>query len=311
MGSVSSFLRNKKVAYCLMGFLVFIWGFEYVAAKAALNNIDPLNLVFYKYLIAAIVLFAIRTVQGKRFTFKKKHIITLILCTISGEILYFFCEYSAMDYLPVSVISVILSFVPMLSIGIEAVVFKRRPNAMIVIGIIVCIIGVSMIIGVDFEEILAGKWIGYVLAFGAVVFWNIYNFVTERLTDEYEPFNLTFMQIFCTVALLLPYAIFNMPELSQFTGEVIGGVIYLGLGSASIGFLIYVLGITVLGPTPCSLFSNFLPITAAMFGWIFLNESLTIIQILGGAIVISAGVVVIWQKGKLDEEYHRLEESKL
>lgn len=289
-----------------MGFLVFIWGFEYVAAKAALSTIEPLNLVFYKYLVAAVVLLVIRLAQKKWFTFKKKHIITLILCTISGEILYFYCEYSAMDYLPVSVISVILSFVPMLSIGIEAILYKRAPNAVIIIGIAVCIVGVSMIIGVDFSEILAGKWIGYILAFGAVVFWNMYNFITEKLTGEYEPYNLTFMQILCTVALVLPYAIFNIPEMSQLTGPVIGGVLYLGLASASIGFLIYVLGISVLGPTPCSLFSNFLPITAALFGWIFLGEVLTFVQILGGIIVISAGVVVIWQKGKLDDKYEEL-----
>lgn len=307
MVQIRNLIKSKKFAYILMGILVFIWGFEYVAAKAALNNIDALNLVFYKYLVASLLLGVVRFIQRRKAFLKKKHIITLILCSVFGEVLYFYSEYTAMDYIPVSIISVILAFVPMLSIILEGIVYKRKPNLLIVVGILVCIVGVAMVIGVDIGEIMSGKWIGYVFAFGAVLFWNMYNFLTENLTNEYEPYDLTFMQLCCTVLLTLPYAIFNIPEASQINMEVIGGVLYLSVISACIGFIIYVFGLSMLGPTPCALFSNFLPITTAMFGWIFLGETLTLFQMFGGVVVISSGIVVIWQKGKLDGKRERLE----
>lgn len=300
---------NKKVVYGLMTLLVFFWGFEYVAAKAALSTFEPMTLIFVKYGIAALVLFIVRTIQRRKFPLKKKHIITLIICSLLGEVLYFWAEYSAMAYLPVSTISIILAFVPMLSIVLEIFIDKKLPNTLIVTGIAVCIVGVALFIGVDIGEILSGRWIGYLFAFGAVLFWNGFNFVTERLTGEYTSYDLAFMQLVCTILLTLPFAIASFPDAELLTIQVVGGTLYLGVVSACLGFLIYVLGISVLGPTPCALFSNFLPITTAIFGWIFLGESLTWIQMIGGLIVIGSGALVIWQKGKLDERYIVLKEN--
>lgn len=306
---ISNLLKSKKFVYCIMTLLVFMWGFEYVAAKEALRVLSPFTLIFYKYLIASTILLVIRLIQKRKFPLKKKHIITLVLCSICGEILYFGCEYSAMDYLPVSIISIILAFVPMLSIVLEIFISKKYPNLIIVIGIVICIIGVCMVIGFDVNELASGKIWGYLLAFGAVVFWNGYNFITEKLSDEYDPYDLTFMQLSCTVVLTIPFAFYNSPGLSELSPAVIGGVLYLSTISALIGFMIYVIAISVIGPTPCSLYSNFLPVTAALFGWIFLGETLSGIQMLGGVIIIGSGAVVIWQKGKLDEKYEKLKET--
>ena len=289
--------------------LVILWGLEFIAAKTALDTLEPLTLTAYKYGIAAVILLVIRTIQKKKFPLKKKHLLLLILCAIFGDILYFAAEYTAMDYIPVSMISIILAFVPMLSIVIEIFVDKRVPNVIIVLGIAVCIIGVVMIIGVDFDEIFSGKWIGYLLAFSMVILWNAYNFITEKLSGDYEPYDLTFMQILTATILTLPFAIFGAPSSGDIDVSLIIGILYLGIVCGCLGFLIYVVAIAVLGPTPCALYSNFLPVTTAIFGWIFLGEKLTMLQILGGAIVIGSAAVVIWQKGKLDEKLDNLKEE--
>ena len=302
-------MKNKKMAYILMTLLVCMWGFDYIAAKTALTVLSPMTLIFFKYGIAALILFIFRLVKHKEFPLRKQHLILLILCSIFGEILYYWAEYSAMDYIPVSIITIILSFVPMGSIVVEIFLYKKKPTITIVIGIIVCIIGVSLVIGVDLREILAGKWIGYLLAFGAVAFWNAYLFLTKRLSGEYDSFDLAFMQLACTTTLTFPFAIFNFPQNTVFTPEIIGAILYLGSVSACMGFVIYVLSISVLGPTPCALYSNFLPVTSSIFGWIFLGEALMPLQMIGGAIVICSGAIVIWKKGQLDKKYEVIKEE--
>lgn len=302
-------LNNRKIVHCLMVMLVILWGLEFIAAKTALETLNPFTLTAYKYGIAAIILLIIRAIQKKKFPLKKKHIFLLILCAIFGDILYFAAEYTAMDYIPVSMISIILAFVPMLSIIIEIFVDKRVPNFIIVAGIGVCIIGVVMVIGVDFNEIFSGKWIGYLLAFSMVILWNAYNFITEKLSGDYEPYDLTFMQLLTATVLTLPFIIFNSPGPGDIDGSVIIGVLYLGAVCGCLGFLIYVVAIAVLGPTPCALYSNFLPVTTAIFGWIFLSEKLSMLQILGGVIVVGSAAIVIWQKGKLDEKLDALKEE--
>ena len=96
---------------------------------------------------------------------------------------------------------------------------------------------------------------------------------------------------------MAPIALRNMPDFTQLQPTLIAGLIYLGMGSAGFGFLIMVYGLKKLGPTTSA---DFLPVSTAVFGWIFLRESLSPIQILGGVVVIAAGYIVIKEKGKLD-----------
>ena len=294
-------LKNRKTVHMLMVLAVIMWGFEYITAKYALEVIEPLTLTCYKYVVAAVILFLVRTIQRRKFPLQKKHIITLILCALFGQVLYFLAEYNAMDYLPVSMISIILAFVPLLSIILEIFIHKRNPNLFIVLGIITCIIGVAIIIGVDLDEIFSGRGIGYLLAISCVFCWNAYNYITERLTGIYAPYDLTFLQITTAVLLTLPYALFNPPAPGDIDLVVIGSVLFLGGVAGCLGFIIYVIAISAIGPTPCALYSNFLPVSTSVFGWIFLGERLTMLQIFGGVVVITSAAMVIWQKGRLDE----------
>jgi len=279
-----------------MTIVCFLWGLEYIAAKNALVAFTPITLVFVKFSIGIALVLILKLIIDRRFPLKKADIPLLILCAIFGEVLYYASEYGAMAYLPVSVITIILAFVPSLSLLLELIIYKTRPTLLMIAGVFISIIGVSLVISADFAELLSGKYIGYLLAFGAVISWNVYNFITKRLTDTYKPLDLTLYQLVCAVLISAPIALSNMPELSALDTSVWTGVIYLGCVSGFIGFLIYINAIAVIGPTPCAIFSNFLPVTATLFGWWLLGERISGVQIIGGIIVIFSGVMVIWLK---------------
>ena len=290
------------MAFLLMCVLVCAWGMDYVCAKTALTALEPLNLMFLKYATGAVLVLAIKLKQDRKSFIKLKDIPFFILCSLSGEILYNYCEYTAMDYIPVSLITIILAFVPAVSIIIERIVFKKRFTVKMMLGICVCIIGVAIVIGTDFRELLHGRLIGYMLAFGAVLSWNAYNFITASLSKNYSSPSMTFNQLICTILILGPYAIHTMPPAETFTANVLGGILYLGIVSAGLGFMIMVRGLKVLGPTISAMFSNFLPVTATFFGWLFLGESIGVMQFIGGAIVIASSCIVIKEKGKMEEQ---------
>ena len=289
---------NKKPIYILMCILVATWGLDYVVAKNALVALDPLTLVFFKHVAGFFVVLAIRLKNEKGPLFRIKDIWLFVACALFGGILYFFCEYSAMEYMPVSLISIVVSFVPVVSIAIETAVYKRRTGLKAVIGVAVCIFGITLVIGVDWDILLQGRLIGYLFAFACVFCWNIYNFVTAALHERYRTITLTLNQLICIGVILLPYALFHAPPLSAFTPALAGEIVYLGVISCGVGLLIQVKGLHVLGPTICALFANFLPVAATLFGWLFLGEVIAPVQFAGGAIVIAAGWFVINEKGK-------------
>ena len=295
-------IKNEKaLAHILMIFLVFCWGFDYVPAKWALEMMSPSAVAFYKYAIGLACVLIIKIATGNKNLVRKKDIPIIILCAAFGQALYFECEYNAMEYMPVAPITIILSFVPIVSVVIERLIYKRRANARIVIGIIICIIGVGLVIGADLSIIFQGRGIGYLLAIGAVLSWNIYNFITASL-DEYDGLTLSMTQMICTTLILIPLAMPSMPSPAEFDMRIILGLLWIGLFDSGFGYLILVYGLQKLGPTTSALYSNFLPVTTAFFGVLFLGETLTPLQIIGGIVVIAAGFIVIKEKGRLDEE---------
>ena len=294
---------DKKTMYILMTIIVCGWGLEYVFAKNALENIETMTLVFIKYLIGAtiILLYRIKK-EGVRFWPRRQDVFLYFVCAIFGEIGYFYCEYSAMSYLPVSLITIILSFVPVVSLLIERILYKRKITKLLLLGVILCVVGVCLIIGADFETLLSGRLLGYLFAFGAVLSWNAYNFITASLHGKYSSVSLTANQLLCSILLLAPYAIGHMPAKEVFTAATIGGVVYLGVMGAAIAFLVQVRALHILGVTPTSIFSNFIPVTSTFFGWLFLGEVISPIQFVGGAIIIFSATLVIREKDKLDKK---------
>lgn len=282
--------------------LVLIWGFEYVAAKYALSAFDTMTIIFIKYSIAAVVIGSVKFLKDGKTFIRKKDILTYIACAILGEILYFYCEYEAMSYMPVALITIVLAFVPIVSIITERVIYKVSATPKMIAGIVFCIIGVVVIIGVDIEEIMQGQFVGYLFCVGAVMSWNAYNFVTKKLGENYTDLTLTFNQMVCTLLLSGPVGIAQFTGFDEFADlKVLGGILFLGIFCAGIGFYIYIYALTKLGPTPMAVYSNFLPVSTALFGWICLGEALSLMQIAGGIIVIFAGLVVIIEKGRLDD----------
>lgn len=293
-------IRENKVAFGLMCGLVFIWGLDYTVAKTALELLEPLSLLFLRYCVGTLLLFAIKMKVDRHTIVRKKDIPFFLLCALTGEIMYFFCEYSAMDYLPVSVITMMLAFVPVVSIIGERVIFGRMFNGKMFIGILITVLGVALVIGADISQLMEGRLKGYLFAFGAIMAWNCYNFITSKVGENYTGITMSFNQVFCTILVLFPFIIHRLPPLECFTPEIVGGIIYLGVFSSGIGYFILIKGVVDLGPTISSMFSNFLPITATFFGWLFLGESVSLLQLVGGMIIIAASCLVIVEKGKME-----------
>ena len=295
-------MKEKKIAILLMSLLVCLWGMDYVFAKNVLSVMEPMNLLFLKYAVGLCFMLVMKLALDRKSKAGGKDILFFLLCSITGVILYFFCDYTAIQYIPISLATVILAFVPVVSIIIERIVFKRRLTVKLALGVCFSFVGVAIVIGADFGALFQGRAIGYLFAFGAVLSWNAYNFIGAALSKKHTSITMGFNQLLYTLLLLLPHYIYTHPPAEAFTPGMVGSLLYLGLGSAGIGYLILPRGLRMLGPTVTGLFSNFLPITSTIFGWIFLGQMITPLQMLGGAIVIAAACLVMVEKGKQEEQ---------
>ena len=116
-------LNERGLAHALMIFLVIAWGFDYVAAKWALELLPPGSLMFFKFALGFVFVWLIKVFLHKKWFMRKKDIPLFIACAIFGQVCYYECEYNAMALMPVALISIVLAFVPAVSIVLERIIY--------------------------------------------------------------------------------------------------------------------------------------------------------------------------------------------
>ncbi|MBQ9015320.1 MAG: DMT family transporter [Firmicutes bacterium] len=292
--------EGKRIFHVMMIFLVIVWGLEYAVAKDALDHVDTLIILNVKYFFGALLIAAVaKKTAGFRLP-DKRDVPVLIGTTILGHIIYFYCEYAAMATVPVANITIILGFLPIGSILIEKLFFHRRTNGKLILFMMVCIIGIFLTIGADFRSMRGGSGRGYLMCLGALGAWLAYLFLTEKIAYKYGSIEIALWQTVIAWLLTSPVMVPHVAELPALPPRVMMELLYLGIVSEGLCFLAEVTGLEKLGPTISAVYSNFLPVTSALFGMLLLHQDLVLLQYLGGALVIAAGFLVIREKDRLD-----------
>lgn len=292
--------ERKRKYHLLMILLVAAWGAELAVAKDALDIMNPIVLLTIRYVIGTVVMALVLAKTTGFQKLKKRDFLICILCTLLGQILYYFCEYSALETVPVANITILLGFLPVGSVIVEKLLFKRRVSKTLITGMLVCVGGILLTIGNDLLSLGGGKLTGYLLCFGAVAAWLAYLFVTEAVSGSYDSTLIAFYQTLMASIITMPYAVTHMPEFSSMDPKILVELLYLGIIGEGVCFMIEVKGIQKLGPTISGVYSNFLPVTTALFGVLLLGQDLGVLQ-----------CVVIREKSRLEKLQPKTPRKKL
>ena len=82
--------NKKRGMVALMLLLILIWSFDYIVAKHALETFAPLSLLHMKYVVGLILMVIIKRFADPGLKLRRRDLLTLIACSILGEIIYFF-----------------------------------------------------------------------------------------------------------------------------------------------------------------------------------------------------------------------------
>ncbi len=96
--TAKSIRLEKLITYVMLSVLVLAWGLDYVGAKIALGSLNTFILLFFRYGLALIVVFTIKMIIDRKFYLSKKDIPIFILCALTGDVGYFYLEYTAIRY---------------------------------------------------------------------------------------------------------------------------------------------------------------------------------------------------------------------
>ncbi|MDF2369733.1 MAG: EamA family transporter [Rhizobiaceae bacterium] len=110
------------------------------------------------------------------------------------------------------------------------------------------------------------------------------------LTRKWKPpvslLTFTAWQLTAGGLLLLPLALLIEPPLPDLTARHIGGLVYLGLIGAALTYGLWFRGVARIEPSAVSVLGFLSPLTAVLLGWILLDQSLSVLQMMGAATIL-------------------------
>jgi drug/metabolite transporter (DMT)-like permease len=143
---------------------------------------------------------------------------------------------------------------------------------------------------------------GFVLLLGAVLSAVGYNVLSRKISCDYTPFERTYAMatigfvVFMSTALINDSTSIYRMAIAFTNPNFTFGVLYLGIVSSVIAFLLLNYANTHLPVAKTTAFSNLTTVVAVIAGALFLKERFTLISALSTVMII-AGVTVVQMLG--------------
>jgi len=286
---------RPAVPYLAILGTVLIWGLSFVASKTVLTaGVPPMTMVAMRFLVATAILRPLLKLREPATRLERGKVLPLVLGGLLGVTVYFFFESRGLQRTTASAASLITAIIPILVVVAERLFYRTRVRWFQWMGVLVSVAGVYLLVG---RPDTGGEIAGSLLMLGACLAWVAYNLVSRNLHRAYSDFAVTAYQTTFGALFLLPLALLEIRSWVPLTPVVILSILYLAVVSSALGYFLYVVALARLGPAGVTPFVNLIPVVGVLGGVILLGESVTPVQIAGGAVTV-AGVVLVSFRGR-------------
>lgn len=294
-------MNNKTflpfVALCL------IWGSTWYFIKITLNaGMPPMYGVGIRFFFSGLLFFLILLFRKESIPINKQSIKLYLSFALLNFSLSYGITYWATQYVYSSISAIIWGLFPAVTSLIAHFMIPNDPNERLtqnkLLALGIGFIGLTIIFSNQTIDFSSNSSIGILLLICAVVAAAYPSVLYKKHSKEVNHYQMNAVCQLITGVVMLSLSYFIETEDTMqlvWTNELILSTIYLivlgGVVSWGIYFWLYQ-HLTVIQVTYVAIFP---PIVAIIIGWIFLNEVLTIKEIIGTIFILS-GSVLIYRK---------------
>lgn len=269
---------------------VLFWGFSFVSMKQLINSgIPPFTMIAVRYgivCLAFLILFSLWLHPRKKT--KRDHWL-LFWSGFVGITAYFIFEAKGIELTTASSASMIIATVPIYSILVDIFYYKNPVKPIQWIGIWLTIAGVFLIIKPDPTAIISSRnLLGNLLMLGACFSWVAYSMLSKKLHHQFGSIEISAFQSFYAS---WPFLFLSLTEKSKWV-PIVGiqwiHLLFLALLCSVLSYFLYQVALKNLGITIVSAYINLIPVVGVIGSVLVLHETVTVLQIIGGSIVLFA-----------------------
>lgn len=301
--------RNKLIGYVCLAIAASCWGGMYVVGKYVMEYISPFVVLWFRYLIAFIILFILS------YGVKKERITKLDVPSMIwfGFIGYFIANGGAFlgTHLSSAQLgSVIASTPPIFTVILAIWLLKEELSIKKIVALLTAIIGMIFVIGLKLENGNGYLFGSIVLVIGAIA-WALYSIYIKKVSYSalfIATYATGFAFLFTTPVAILQFQKSDIDHLSN--PNIFIGVLYLGIIATALAFFLWNNGMKYVDAGVGSIFTFFNVLVGGFLGWLYLDEQLAWNSFVGGLLILLATVIML-SKGKSLEEHAVIEGNNL
>jgi len=274
----------------------------FIAGKFSIAEFPVYSLTFFRFLIAAVILFLIMLKRGVNLTLDKADIPKIILLSLLGMVGYHVFFFTALKYTSSVNTSLIAAMNPIITTIMASIFLKERFPKKAIGGIIISFLGVAMIVTNGSIDVIKNMSfnIGDISMLIAILSFSLYFIVLKGIVGRFESIKLTFYVFLFCVILLIPMVIYENPMvfLPNTTLKGWSSLIYMSVFASVIAYLIQLVSVKRIGPAKTSLYINLVPLFSMIMAYFILGEIITLPKIIA-AFMIIVGVLITLKSKKL------------
>lgn len=255
-----------------------VWGSSYIVTTSLLPGHSPLVVALLRALPAGLLLMLlVRQLPPLNWIPR-----LLILGALNFSLFWGLLFLSAYR-LPGGVAATLGAVQPLIVVFLSALLLQTQIRAAAVAAALLSIAGVALLVltpaaQLDTVGVLAGLGGALSMAAGVVL--------TRKWQPPVPPLTFTAWQLTAGGLLLVPAALWAVPDVPQFTAANIAGLAYMSLIGGALTYILWFRGLARLDPSQVSLLGVLSPLSAVILGWLLLNETLTPNQMLGAVLAL-------------------------
>lgn len=274
-----------------------IIGLSFLFIKNAINVLDPIPTLAFRFLIAFIVMSILVLLKVIKVDFKNKNIKTLILFSIVQPVLYFSLQAYAMKYASSSEGGIMNALTPIIVMVMGSYFLKEKVSAKQKLFIFLSVFGVIFIFAMDGFN-ANNNFIGIFLLFLSVICTAIYTIMGRKLSNEFSPMELTYgMMTIGALVFTVATLLYNREGLSIATyveplknKQFLIAILYLSILSSILTSILANYAVSKMEASKAGIFSNLSTVVSILAGVIVLKENFYFYHLIG-TIMILVGVI--------------------
>lgn len=278
---------TNRIGYFKVSLAVFFWGT--IGVFTRWSGLPPLELAFYRVLIAGLALFLILPRGDRLLILHTRHSLLIILAGIlfTLDILLYFYSIKLTS---LSNASLPYNMQPVFMALLATLLLKEKMKARYIFSFFFAIVGVGVLLApslikVSYADI---EGIGYALT-GALLL-AIIAVIAKEINIEAMTF--VYYQMLIATICLLPFV--RITSVINIDTLVI--ILIIALLHTALAYILYYDGLRTVNFQHVIVLTYLIPLVAALTGWLLFQEAITIYTVVGGLIIIiSNGTMVVFR----------------